>query len=150
MAEENVSFCAKYKEWLVIKKMGIDETTTPQEVAGTLASINATLVRKSFDFLKINTSIIDEYSSSLVKGKRKAWGNIGEIFSSLKPAEISTKLKEACPEEKLLPVAEAYFLRSLLSAMGFELQPTTEMLSHIYPELKIAKPRGNFGKQKKA
>ncbi len=149
MEKEGITFMARCKGWEAVKKASIDETTTNQEIAFALSGMQETMDRKAYEFLGLKTGMMDEYALSLAKGRKKAWGSLGEIFSNLKPAEISAKLKEACPDPKLLPVAETYLLSSLLKALGFDTNPNRVLLSKIYPELKIAKPRGNFGKKKK-
>jgi len=146
----SISLMARCRDWEVVRKASVNETTTPQEIAFAIAGIKGALDRKTYDFLGLKTGLIDEYAATLSKGRRKSWGAVGEIFSSLKPGEISAQLKAACPDEKLLPVAEAYLLHALLSSIGFDVEPSQAILSKIYPELKIAKPRGNFkGKKKK-
>jgi hypothetical protein len=46
---DEVTFSAKYKNWISIKKMGIDENTKEPEVAHILASIKETIDRKAFE-----------------------------------------------------------------------------------------------------
>jgi hypothetical protein len=50
--------------------------------------------------------------------------------------------------EQLLPIAEAYFIRKFLAGLGYDLEIGSGMLSKIYPELKLPKPEGRFGKRK--
>lgn len=150
MAETGeVAFTARYKEWMVIKKMSIDEKTTPQEVSAILASVEATLSRKSYEFAGINLSAIDALADRLIKGKRKSFVSLAEALSSLKPTELKGELLAACPSEKHLGIAENYLLKSILDKMGFKTNLDGETLQEAYPEVKVAKPRGNFGKKKK-
>jgi Protein of unknown function (DUF2666) len=149
MAETGeVAFTARYKEWMVIKKTSIDEKTTPQEVAASLASIEATLSRKSYEFTGINQGAIEAMAERLVKGKRKSFVSLSEALSALRPSELKTELLTACPSEKHLPIAENYLLKVMLDLLGFRTNLDTETLSHTFPEIKVAKPRGNFGKKK--
>ncbi|MEM3060338.1 MAG: DUF2666 family protein [Candidatus Anstonellales archaeon] len=147
-SKESISLMARCRGWEVIKKASIDSATTPQEIAFTLSGMQESLDRKAYDFLGINTNLIDQYSQSLAKGKKKSLKGLGEVLSTLEPSEISFQLKAACPEEKLLDVAKTYFIRSLVKAFGFDTLPNRELLSKIYPELKIPKPRGNFSGKK--
>ena len=64
---EEVMFAARYKDWLVVKKLLILENTLPEEIAITLASIDKTLVRKSYEYTGINTVIIEAYALTVVK-----------------------------------------------------------------------------------
>ena len=150
MAESGeIVFSAKYKDWIAIKKMSIDDGTKPEEVSAILASINSTLLRKSYDFVGINREQIEEYAKACAKGKRKAIGSLAEVLSMVKPGELKEKLLASCPDPKMLPIAESFFLKSLIEAVGFRTSLDAEALTEVYPHLKIAKPRGNFGKKKK-
>jgi hypothetical protein len=147
--EGEIVFTARYKEWMVIKKLAIEEATTPQEVSAALASIEFTLSRKSYEFTGINMGAIDTLADKLVKGKRKSFVSLSEALSSLKPTELKTELLTACPTPAHLPIAENYLLKTLLDKLGFKTNLDTETLSHTFPEIKVTKPRGNFGKKKK-
>lgn len=151
MAEEGeIVFSAKYKDWIAIKKMSIDDTTKPEEVSAILASINSTLMRKSYDFIGINREQIEEYAKTLAKGKRKALGSLVEVLGSVKPGELKEKLLVSCPDPNMLPIAESFFIKTLIETVGFKTSLDADTLTAVYPHLKIAKPRGNFGKKKKA
>jgi len=148
LPEDGISFSAKFGEWIAIKKMSIDESTKPEEVAAILASITATIDRKSFEFAGINTGAIDAYADGLTKGKRKGFGTLAEIFGALKQGEVRQKLVEAGGEEKYA-LAEAYFIRKILSNLGQHAWIDLETLQKVFPEIKIQKPRGNFGGKRK-
>jgi len=147
---EEVVFNAKYKEWIAVKKLLIDDNTKPEEVAGVLSSIQATLMRKAYDFSGINKSVVEELASKITAGKRKTYPNLAEVFSSMKPGEFKTALLAACPDPKYLPIAESYLLCCVLSNLGFSAYLDSETLMSVFPELKMPKPKGNFGKKKKA
>jgi len=150
MPEGEIAFTARYKEWMVIKKASIDDATAPQEVAAALASVEATISRKSFEFSGINTAKVSEIAGKLVKGKRKSFASLSEALAAFKPTELKTELLTACPTPAHLPLAENYLLKCMLDLMGFRTNLDTETLSQVFPEIKVAKPRGNFGKKKKA
>jgi hypothetical protein len=147
--EGEIIFSAKYRDWVVIKKMSVDAGTKPEEVSAILASINSTLMRKSYDFIGINREQIEAYAQSLAKGKRKALGSLVEVLGSVKPGELKEKLLACCPDPKMLPIAESFFLKTLIETVGFKTSLDADALTAVYPHLKIAKPRGNFGKKKK-
>jgi len=144
-----VVFTARYKDWMVVKKLLIVDTTTPQEVSAILASTESTLTRKSYQFTGINQSAIEAMAERLVKGKRKSFVSLAEALSQLKPTELKNELLAACPTPKHLPIAENYLLKVMLDLMGFKTNLDGETLSEAFPEIKVAKPRGNFGKKKK-
>ncbi len=162
---DEVVFSAKYGDWISIKKMSIDEKTSPAEVAYALAGVMNTVGNKGFVFLGIDTEKIDAYAARLVGNRRRSYGAVTEILGSLKPAEIRVELLSAIkpdvaplpPDksgnpvsfEEKLPLAEAWFMRSLMKALGFDFNVDPDVLSKLYPGLKFPKPKGNFGKKKK-
>jgi hypothetical protein len=135
-AEDEAVFVGKHGEWFAVKKMSIDATTKRHEIAGILATIDATVRRKMFDFAGIGKEAVEARAAALTKGKRKAYGNLAEALAGVKEGEF--KAEEA-----------SYLLDRILSNLGFAAWPSTETLSEVYPDLKFAKPRGNFGKKKK-
>jgi len=150
MEEGEVIFTARYRGWMVIKKLSIDEKTTPQEVAAALASAEATISRKSYEFTGINQEAIEAMAEKMAGGKRKSFVSLSEALSALKPTELKAQLLPACPTPAHLPIAENYFVKCLVDRLGFKTNLDTETLSGTFPEIKVAKPRGNFGKKKKA
>jgi len=147
MAEEEIHFFANYKGWQAVKKKTVEQSTEPQEMVAILASIADTTTRKAFDFSGIDMQGIDAYVATLTKGKRTGYQNLAAILTGLKPGEVKEKLKPFCKEEKVLPIAEVYFMRSLLLALSYTTQINGETLQKIYPELKMPKPRGRFKKK---
>jgi len=155
---EEVVFTARYKEWMVVKKLLIESMTKPEDVSLVLASIDATLVRKSFEFTGINVDMIDAYVANLCRGKSKSWANLAAALQSAKPSELKAELLKACPvlppspdgkTASLYPVAETYFVKRLVETIGYSPVLTPETLQESFPQLKIPKPRGNFGGKKK-
>ncbi len=58
-ASEGISFMAKYREWISIKKLSINEKTKPEEVAAHLSSIRLATDRKAPQILGVNTENLD-------------------------------------------------------------------------------------------
>ncbi len=148
--QDEVVFTAKYKDWIVIKKLKIDETTTPEEVVASLTSVNNSVVKKSFDFLGIKRDIIDAYALKVCKGRKKGFANLAEVLGTLKSPAMKTELRTACTDEKNLPFAENYLLRAILDNLKMSAEIDLATLSKVYPNVKITKPRGNFGKKKQS
>lgn len=147
--QDEVVFTAKYKDWMVVKKLLIEESTTPQEVAAALASMESTMCRKSYEFTGINREKIEALAAKLAGGKRKSFVSLSEALSALKPTELKAELLQACPSDKHLPIAENYFVKCLIDALGFKTNLDMETIAQVFPEIKVPKPRGNFGKKKK-
>ncbi len=140
---DSIDFLAQYKGWIAVKKLEISEDTKPEEVAFHLASIRESIDRKAFEILGIDTSIIDNYVSNIIKGKRKDFKTLGELISEMSKKEAKDIILSACKgKEELLPIANAYFLRSLVIGLGFDFDVSRELLSRIFPYLKVPRLRG--------
>jgi len=134
-SENEIIFTGKFKEWVAIKKLSIDADTTPQEIAGVLSSINATLVRKYFDFHGADAFALQELAEKATKGKGRGHGALLKTFQNL---EIPTE-HQSC------------FLHFLFKNLGYSTYIHPELMQEIYPELKIPKPKGRMpGSKKKA
>lgn len=145
---EQVAFAARYKDWLVVKKLGIDATTKPEEVALALASIDKTLVRKSYEYAGINADVIDAYVATVAK-KGHTFANLSDVFKSLQPGAVKAALLPACAMPEQYPIAESFFVKRLLEEAGYAPVLEPETLAKVFPHLKITKPRGNYGGKKK-
>jgi len=144
---DEIAFSAKYKDWISIKRMDIDEKTTQPEVVHMLSNVGESISRKVFELGGIDRGKIDAYVLELTRGKRKGYSTLSEIFGGMKQNEVREVLLSASSEQ-LLPIAEAYFMRRLLVSLGYNVDVSGEMMSKIYPELKLPKPKGRFGKKK--
>ncbi|VVB57291.1 Uncharacterised protein [uncultured archaeon] len=145
---EEVAFAAKHKDWMVVKKLLIEQNTAPEEIALALASIDKTLVRKAYEYAGVKAEVVEAYVARVAK-KGRTFANLSAVFSTLKPGEVKAALLEACPTPAHYPLAESYFVKKLLEEIGFDPCLEPETLAKVYPQLKIPKPRGNFGKKKK-
>jgi hypothetical protein len=145
---EQIVFIAKHKEWVVIKKLLIDQKVSLQEIGLILAGIQKSIYEKSFEYFKIDTKKINQLAQNFAASKRKSISSIGEIFSSINSSQLKKDLLNCCQKEDHYPLAEQYFIISLLSELGYEPYPNLEIIQKLYPELKIPKPKGNFKKSK--
>ncbi|MEW5996129.1 MAG: DUF2666 family protein [Candidatus Micrarchaeota archaeon] len=121
-----ISLVSKCREWVAIKKLFIEPGVEKWEIAGILAGINETLVKKAFDFAGLDKAKLDAKAAELTRGKRKSYAAIGEAIQGIEgsPAEI------------------AYLYNAILSV--FEILPYANrpMLSKEYPEIKGPSMRG--------
>ncbi|MFN3910321.1 MAG: DUF2666 family protein [Candidatus Anstonellaceae archaeon] len=147
-SKDQVVFVAKNKDWVVIKKLLIDEKTTLEEVGFLLASIQKSINEKSFSYFGLDCLKIRELAKKFVANKRKGLSTIGEIFSSFKGNELKKELLACCKKGDHYPLAEQFFVLAILDELGFNCYPNFEVIQKLYPELKIQKPKGNFGKKK--
>lgn len=146
--DEEIVFAAKAGEWMAVKKFKIEPQTKPEEIALSLASIEATLLRKMYEYAGVNVDVVEAYVASLPKAARGVNG-LAAALQGLKPAALKEALLPAVASKEMYPLAESYFWRKLLDACSLSPVLTPEMLADSYPHLKIPKPRGNFGKKKK-
>ena len=68
--EDHVNFTAKHGNWIVVKRLMIDEKTPPADVARILASINETTTAKLPVYAKIDLKGINEWFAEIKKAKR--------------------------------------------------------------------------------
>ena len=144
--EEEIIFATKKGDWIAIKKLTIDEKTALPEVIGVLMGIRQAIDRKIFFFTGIDTFQLDELAAKMAKGKKKGFASAAELLSAPKPKE---QLLSACKSEADLPHAEAYLNKMLLENIGLLTEVDTDAFNKAYPDYKISKPRGNFGKKKR-
>ncbi len=146
--QDEIVFTARNKDWMVVKKFLVVENTKPEEVSLALASIDKTLVRKSYEYAGIKADVVEAYAMTVAK-KGRTFSNLSAVFGSLQPGVVKAALLPACPTPELYPIAESYFVKKLLEEVGFDPCLEPETLAKVYPHLKVPKPRGNFGKKKK-
>ncbi len=147
--DQYIDFMAKYKDWVAIKKLGIRENTTPQEVAYQLAAIRAAVDRKAFSILGIKTDMLDAHAAQVTKGLRKGYESLSGALSTIKSSEGKKVINESCDNKDLLPLAETYLLAKIMTEIGFNVGIDQLALSKIYKELKPPKAPGRMGKGKK-
>lgn len=128
-----IALMAKYKSWVAIKKMSVGPGVRDYEVSGILCAINETLVRKAFEFARIDTAALDTHAKKLAAGRRKSPSVVGEVLESL-------------PEKGKTRVENAYLVFALLGEFGLKPYASREMLSKQYPDVKPPKPRGRMPK----
>jgi hypothetical protein len=132
--EGQIALICRYKDWIAIKKMGVDETTKDYEVAGILSAINTTLVRKAFDFVEVDRGA-EAVADELTRGMRKSFQN------------LATALAGAEPKAREDPIYNALLMKKILENLGFPPYANVESMIKAYPELKTAKPRGRVAKK---
>ncbi len=171
--QESIDFFARYKDWVVVKRMAIRPDTKPEEIAFHLAGIRQTLDKKAYSFLGIDTQKLDTYAASLTSGKKKNYNDLAEVIAKLGSKEAKNVVREACgakgeasdsslavkspdgletindhgTKKDLSDVTSTYLLRKAFQNLGFDVDVNQEMLSKIYNELKIKKPLGRKAKE---
>ncbi len=133
LMEGQIAFVGRYREWLAVKKLGVNEKTQDYEVAGILSSINTTLVKKTFDFLHPDRGM-DAIAAAATRGKRKSFINLVDALRQVKPSLTGNRINDA------------YLLKCVYENLGFAPYANVEILVGAYPDLKAPKPRGRKAK----
>ncbi len=142
-APDSIEFSAKWKNWVVIKRTTIREDTKPEEIAFSLASIRQTIDKKAFEFLGIDIMLLEGYAAKATADRRKSLKDLGDAIQSLGSAEAKGAVGAACTgKPELEEVARAYLFRRVVQLLGFDFDVNQELLSKVYPELKLPKQRG--------
>ena len=145
-AQEYIDFMAKYRDWISMKRMGIYSDTKPEEVVFHMAAIRTTIDSKAFPLLGIKTQGLDALAGKVTSGKRKSYASLSEAVSALSGPETKAALAESCGDKaELAPVAEIYLLQKVLMNLKFDASISQAVLSRVYPNLKVKKPRGRPG-----
>ncbi|MFA5411778.1 MAG: DUF2666 family protein [Candidatus Micrarchaeia archaeon] len=121
-----ISLVSKYKDWVAIKKLFLEPDMQKWEIAGILAGINETLVKKAFDFAGLDKAKLDAKAAELTKGKRKSYQSIGEALQGME----GNHAELACLYN---------FVLSTFEVLPYANRP---MLSKQYPDIKGPKMRG--------
>lgn len=149
-SSEGISFMAKYKDWISIKKLSIHDNTKPEEVSAHLSSIRAVADRKTAQILGVNTDNLDIYASGATENMRKSAANIEKITNILCSPEANEEIDAACSGDLSIRYAAAIYLFGRMMQnlkVDFEVSPDT--LMDMFPGLKIPKPKGRMPGQKK-
>jgi len=141
---KEVRFAASTQGWTAVKKVDLARAEG-KEVLFALAGIFTTLNRKLPAFASDNSDGFESFVSSFL--------NSFPVRKSF--AKLPVLLNEALKNEDKLPqfgssplLKESFFLRCFEHA-GFPPFVSLEAIAGVYPELKVPKPRGNFGGKKK-
>ncbi len=133
---------------MVIKRTTIRDGTKPEEVVFTLASIRQSIDRKAFDFIGIDTKTLDDYAASVSAGMKKNFKDLGQVVQSLGTPQAKEAISRSCAAKpEIEEIARTYLFRKAVQSLGFDFDVNQEMLSKIYPNLKMPKPRGRTPKK---
>jgi len=136
-------------EWMVVKKTNTITATKPETLSALIGMLS-TIVRKEGDVLCKDDDF--ESASMALFGsffKRKSFGKLCEALNAV-PAPKANEAAAANSIDKAF-TPEMFILLYLkaFSLSGYSPYPEPDLLAETYPQLKIPKPRGNFGGKKK-
>ncbi len=140
---DSIEFLARYKNWLAVKKIHIDEKTAPEEIVLQLSSIRQSVDKKSFELLGIDLAKLDAYAAQLVSGKRKSYGSLAEVIQKLSGSNVKEVVNGSTGgRTELAEIASTYLFRKTVQGLMFDFDVNPEMLQKAFPNLKIPKPPG--------
>ena len=146
---EGVSFMAKYKEWISIKKLSIDAGTKPEEVSAHLSSIRLATDRKIPQILGVNTDNLDIYATEATGSMRKSAANLEKITQILGSSEAKKQIDASVSDPSIRDVAVIHLFSRMLQNLKVDLEVSPDTLMDMFPGLKIPKPKGRMPGQKK-
>jgi len=127
-AEDQIAFIGKYKNWITVKKLGLDKAMEDWEVSAVLCSISHSAVNKAFDFSGVEKN--DVLVSKAASGKRKSYGNLVEALGIM------------IPELKGDRLADAFVICKVFETIGYKPYASPEMLTAAHPDVKPPKVKG--------
>lgn len=135
-AKKEVRLAADMDGWVAVKKVNLEVAET-KEVFSALCSMRTVTQRKAMEF----TPGFEEFNTRLEAAlanypERKSFGKLGAALNAVKGLSNNQKLQEYAYSQAMLRVGFPPFL-------------TNDHVASLYPELKIPKPKGNFGGKKK-
>ncbi len=146
--DEYADFMVKYKSWITIRKLGIREHTTPQDVAFHLAGIRTVIDSHASALLGIKTSLLDAFATSATSGLKKK--DLAQAVAKLDSSEAKKAITDSCISNSALePIAKAYLLNKIITELGLLTGIDQLAMCKIFPELKPPKIPG-MGRKKKA
>jgi hypothetical protein len=147
---DHIDLKVKYGDWVAIKRMTIDKTTTPQKIAFQLAGIRSTAEAKTYKIMGIKTESLDEFSEKLTKGNKKKIEFLSEAIAALGKPEAKSAISSASPNKALEPMAVSYLMNRIAQNLGYSTSIGQKAMSKIYKELKPPRVPGLKGMAKKA
>ena len=149
-SSDGISFMAKYKDWVSVKKLSIHTDTKPEEVSAHLSSIRIATDRKTAQILGVDTESLDIYASSITENMRKSAANIQKITDALCSPEAKKQIDDASKgDASIRDAAIIYLFSRMIQNIKIDLEVSPDTLMDMFPGLKIPKPKGNFGGKKK-
>ncbi len=142
---EYIDFIARYKDWVAVKKMAVRKETRPEEIVFHLSGIRNSFDKKLFSIMGINLDLLDEFSRSVSK-KSKTYSELGQVLSALDSKDAKEAIAKSC-DKKISKIAEIYLLGRVMVDSGFDTSVTQQMISKMYPDLKLKIPK--LGRPKK-
>ncbi len=146
-----IRLAASYDGWIAIKKVPM--TAEKKEIVAACAGIFSSSKTKLPTILLKDNGNADAYQTAVDAflnkfPERKSFTRLAEILNAAE-AEMPSIAAFANGDKKLEARLLKLFYYNCFERAGFTPFVNTEQIGRIWPELKIPKPRGNYGGKKK-
>ena len=147
-SKREVRLAANYGDWVAVKKVDLEKTEKKEVLLG-LAGIFSSTNQKLPSLYSSNDDGFENAVSALLNSfqVRKSFAKLPALLGEASKIEPGIAEFSSTSEGKAV-LREALYLRCFEHA-GFPPFVTLESIAGVYPDLKIPKPRGNFGGKKK-
>ncbi len=144
-----VRFAASTQSWVVVKKVDLDKAE-PKETLFALSGILSSANKKIPEFASSAPAEYDSFVSTLLGSfpVRKSFAKLPILLKEAASREAELA-RFAMPGGRALNALKQCFYLSCFGHAGFTPFVSLDTVAGVYPELKIPKPRGNFGGKKK-
>ncbi len=135
----HILFDAEVGKWVCIKKLSVDKNTEPIDIATVLFSIEESINKKVWDFLKQEFDLekVDEYVKELVGPGRTSAKKIEEVLAKINSPSTGKFLKTITPTKKGREILKIYLTRKALELMNFKLVPDKKLLEDYQKEKQL-------------
>lgn len=141
--EDHVDLNVKYGDWVAIKRMTVDKSTKPQNIAFHLAGIRKTTEGRFYRVLGIKLEPLDSFSSNATKGlKKKKPESLKSALTTLSTPEAKRAISESVTDKSLESSAMSYLATKIVTDLGYYTSVDQLAISKMYPELKPKKVPG--------
>jgi len=117
--DEHINFSAKYKSWVVVKKMKVGEEIEDIDVGRILLSIRDTLNDKIYDFIgqDFDTKALEAMADELVPTGRLKEDQIAAVLKGVRSPKTTKKLKELTDEKLKLEVYKQLYTEIVIKRL---------------------------------
>jgi hypothetical protein len=128
-----IEFFADAGAFRAVKKLQVEDTTDPIEVARFLASVQDTMQRKTRDYLAkaMPVDALDKIAGEMCGAElgKHGWKLAGkaseekicEVLAKSRSSALSRQVNELVPTKKAQDIAKAYVQQQVLDILGFPL-----------------------------
>ncbi|MFH0835880.1 MAG: hypothetical protein V1834_01845 [Candidatus Micrarchaeota archaeon] len=148
--DNEVRLAANLNDWRIVKKQRLD--VPRKEALVGLSSMFASVNNKIPDFASSDSAALQEHVDELFSAfpPRKSFGKIAKMLDAFPESRVKGELTGfAVDGDVALSALVDWFYFKMFEYCGYGPVPLTSQLNDIYPELKIPKPKGNFGGKRK-